>query len=334
MKRIKAPSGPLSLSAAYPFTGGDHWGSTVERAHVMKYKDSFHPYAATTILCWAFSYIFTRLTLPYYSALSLSFLRYLFASAALLVLALTIKMQPPRVRDLPWFVLGGFVGCFLNIVTYNIGQSTVTAATASIIIATTPVITAMLTRLFYREKLPAYKWVATAIEFSGVAILTLMRGSLSVNRGLLWLLLAALTLACYNTIQRHLTKTYSGLQVTAFCFFFGTLMLAVYAPGAVRDFAAAPHVQRLYVAIMGLLSSGVAYVTWAVAFAKAPQMSQVSNYMFFTPFLTSILGFLLLRETLDAPTLVGGGVIITGMLLFNFGHRLHCLGSGKTNNRG
>ena len=45
----------------------------------MKYKDSFHPYAATTILCWAISYIITRLTLHYFSALSLSFLRYFFA---------------------------------------------------------------------------------------------------------------------------------------------------------------------------------------------------------------------------------------------------------------
>ncbi len=288
----------------------------------MRYKDSFHPYAAATIVCWALSYIITRLTLHWFSPLSLSFLRYLTASAALFLLALAMKMQPPRARDLPWFILGGFVGCFLNIVTYNIGQSTVTAATASIIIATTPVMTALLARIFFREKLPAYKWAATAVEFSGVAVLTLMHGSLSLNRGLLWLLLAAFTLACYNIIQRRLTRDYSGLQVTAFCFFFGTLMLAVFAPGAFRDLSAAPRIQWLYVAVMGMLSSGLAYVTWAMAFARAPQMSQVSNYMFFTPFLTSILGFLLLRETLDAPTLIGGGIIITGMMLFNFGHRL------------
>ena len=288
----------------------------------MKLRDSFHPYAATTIFFWAISYIITRLTLHWFSPLSLSFLRYLSASAALLVLALAIKMQPPRTRDLPWFILGGFVGCFLNIVTYNIGQSTVTAATASIIIATTPVMTALLARLFYGERLPLYKWAATAVEFCGVAVLTLLRGSLSVNRGLVWLLLAAFTLACYNIIQRRLTRAYSGLQVTAFCFFFGALMLAIYAPGAFRDLSAAPRIQWLYVAVMGVLSSGAAYVTWAIAFAKAPQMSQVSNYMFFTPFLTSILGFLLLRETLDAPTLIGGGVIICGMLLFNFGHLL------------
>lgn len=288
----------------------------------MRNKDSYHPYAALTILCWALSYIFTRLTLPFFSPLSLGFLRYLAASAALLILALVLKMKLPRRADLPWFVLGGAVGCFLNIVTYNIGQSTVTAATASVIIATTPMITAMLARAVYREKLPAYKWTATVVEFAGVAVLTLMRGSFSVNAGLFWLLLAALTLSIFNLIQRRLTRDYSALQVTAFCFFFGTLMLAVYAPAAVRDLQAAPPVQWLYVAVMGVFSSAVAYASWAGAFARAPQMSQVSNYMFATPFLTGILGFLLLRETLDPPTLIGGGIIIGGMLLFNFGHRL------------
>ena len=295
----------------------------------MKFKDSFHPFAAATILLWALSYIITRLTLHYFTPLSLSFLRYVAASVFLGLLVLVTRMKPPQKADLPWFILGGLVGCFLNIVTYNIGQSTVTAATASVIIATTPMITALLALVFYREKLPAYKWAATGVEFCGVAVLTLMNGDLSVNVGLFWLFLAALTLACYNVIQRRLTAKYTALQVTAFCFFFGTVMLAVYAPGAVRDLQAAPAIQWVYVFGMGVLSSGIAYATWAKAFSLASQISQVSNYMFITPFITSLLGFLLLQETLDKPTLLGGGIILTGVLLFNFGGRLFGRRSGE-----
>ena len=41
--------------------------------------------------------------------------------------------------------------------------------------------------------------------------------------------------------------------------------------------------------------------------------------MFVTPFLASLLGFLLAGEVPDKATLVGGAVILAGLLLFNFG---------------
>ena len=44
--------------------------------------------------------------------------------------------------------------------------------------------------------------------------------------------------------------------------------------------------------------------------------------MFVTPFLTSILGFWLANEIPDRATLVGGSIILSGVLLFNFGGKL------------
>jgi drug/metabolite transporter (DMT)-like permease len=43
--------------------------------------------------------------------------------------------------------------------------------------------------------------------------------------------------------------------------------------------------------------------------------------MFFTPFLTSLLGFLLAGEVPDTATLLGGGIILLGVFTFNFGGR-------------
>lgn len=63
--------------------------------------------------------------------------------------------------------------------------------------------------------------------------------------------------------------------------------------------------------MLGIFSSAIAYVAWAKAFAKAKQTSQVSNYMFITPFLTSLLG-LLIAEVPDQSTLVGGTIILFG----------------------
>ncbi|MBO5680853.1 MAG: hypothetical protein J6T08_03965, partial [Lentisphaeria bacterium] len=68
---------------------------------------------------------------------------------------------------------------------------------------------------------------------------------------------------------------------------------AIFAPSAIAEAVRAPAIQYLYLAVLGIGSSAVAYVSWAKAFSKAGKTSQVSNYMFVTPFLTSILGFLL-----------------------------------------
>ena len=132
---------------------------------------------------------------------------------------------------------------------------------------------------------------------------------------------AALALSIYNLLQRKLTKTYTALQASAYSIILGTCMLAVFAPTAIREVSQAPAMQYFYLAVLGVCSSAVAYVSWAKAFSKAKKTSQVSNYMFVTPFLTSILGFLLAGEVPDRATLVGGGIILLGVFLFNFGGR-------------
>ncbi len=291
----------------------------------MKFSNSFHPYASVTILFWSLAYVLTRLSLEYFSPFSLGFLRYFTASCVLLTIAITAKIKIPKRADMKWFFAAGFFGFFLYMIAFNKGCETVTAATSSVIIATVPVITALLARIFYKEKLSSFQWAASLIEFSGVVVMTQMNHNFSLNHGILWLLLAAISLGIYNILQRKLTKAYSGLQVSAFSIFAGAVMLAVFLPASVQEVSTAPPIQLLYIVILGAFSSAMAYVAWALAFKKAKQASLVSNYMFITPLLTSLLGFVFTGEQPDLPTIVGGLVILTGMIIFNFGAKLHKL---------
>lgn len=289
----------------------------------MDFKHSFHPYAAVTIVFWSLAYALTRLSLQYFSAFSLGFLRYFIASCILAVIAVLVKMKLPRKKDVLWFLASGGVGFFLYMIAFNQGQATVTAATGSVVIATVPVMTALLARFIYRETLRVFQWIAIFIAFAGVGVLTLLGGTLSVNKGLLWMFLAALSLSVYNLLQRKLTKTYSALQTSTYSIFFGTLLLAVFAPASFRQVAHAPGNQLVYLAVLGVGSSAIAYVSWAKAFSKAKQVSHVSNYMFLTPFLSSVFGFLLAGEIPDRATLIGGGIILMGLLSFNLGGIFH-----------
>lgn len=283
---------------------------------------SYHIFAMTTIFFWSVAYVLTRLSVQYFTPFSLGFLRYLVASIALIVVVIAMKLKAPKLKSLPWFIASGGVGSFLYMVTYNSGQALSTAATASVVIATVPVITALMSLFFFKEKLGKLQWVAIALEFAGVVVLTLLDGQLSVNGGLVWLLLAALMLASYNLLNRKLTKEYSGLQVSTYSIFLGTLMLTVFAPGAVSEAMAAPPIQFIYLAILGVGSGAIAYVCWAVAFSKAPKASQVSNYMFLTPLVTTLLGIIIAGEFPDMPTILGGAIILCGVFVFNFGDRI------------
>ena len=167
-----------------------------------------------------------------------------------------------------------------------------------------------------------YKWAAIFIEFMGVVVLTLMNSTFSVNEGLIWLLLATVSVSFYNLLQKKLLRTYSAMQATTYSIFVGTLLLAVFAPTAVKELAQAPPAQYLNLAILGIGSSAIGYVFWTKAFAKAKKTAQVSNYMFVTPFLTTLLGFVIAGEVPDHATVVGGSIILLGVLIFNFGGKI------------
>lgn len=288
----------------------------------MKEKNEFHLYAMITIIFWSLAYVLTKLALQYFTTFSLGFLRYFIATGTLLVVAIVMKMKLPSINDLPLFILAGIFGFFFYMIGFNQGQQKVTASTASIVIATVPVLTALIARFVYKEKLSFIKWIAILIEFAGVAVLTLLDGLISINIGLLWLLFAALSLSIYNLLQKKLTKKYSALQTSAFSIFFGTVLLFVFSPISIKEASNAPAIQWLYLFVLGIFSSAIAYVSWSMAFAKAKQTSQVSNYMFITPFLTSIFGFLMIHEIPEFSTLIGGGIILIGVFIFNFGEKI------------
>lgn len=277
-----------------------------------------HFFAIITIFCWAPTYVMTRLIQSDISAGTLGFTRYFVASCLLLILIFAKNIKPPDWKDTPWFIAAGASGFSIYMLIFNYGASLVSAATSSIIIACAPVITALLARVFFREKLNLRKWAAICIEFIGIIVLVMTGSSVTINIGVLWLLLAALLLSVYNILQRKLSRKYSPLQTSIYSIFAGTIMLSIFTPTAIKELPRLTRTNLIYLLILCVFSSAVAYVTWTEALGRAEKTSTVTNYMFITPFLAALLGFILAKETLAAQTILGGIIILTGAFLFNF----------------
>lgn len=266
---------------------------------------------------WSLSYVFTRLALRHFSAYSLGFLRYIIASAVLAAVMPILKIRLPAPRDIWKFAAAGAVGFFAYMITFNKGAAIETSATSSVIIATAPVLTAILSSSVYKEKLKIFQWAAIVVEFAGILILTLWNGVMSVGPGIPWLIASALVLSVFNLLQRDLIKSYTGLQASVFSIFAGTIMLAIFAPAAVAELTTATPEYLFYIVLLGVLPGAVSYVMWSVAMERAPGTSQVSNYMFVTPLLATVMGFLIAGEYPDLGTVIGGAVILFGVYIFN-----------------
>ncbi len=273
-------------------------------------------YAMMTIFSWGIGNVLTRVALRAFSPFAIGFWRYAIAAAILVILVAVKRISPPARADMHWFVLSGFSGFAFYMVAYNMGYVTVTAATGSVISATVPLMTAALARLIFKETLGVFQWLAVLLQFSGILIIALHSGRFWISEGVLWMLVSALSLSVYNLLQRKMTEKYSALQCSVYSIFCGAAMLAVFAPRAAEELPGLGADAIFAVAFLGIFASAVAFLSWTKAFSLAEKASQVSNFMFFTPLLSTILEVVLLRELPDAATVLGGAVILLGAFLF------------------
>lgn len=273
-------------------------------------------YAFGTVLLWASAFVCTKIALTYFTASAVGVLRYLVASIILVVIIFYKRIGLPERRDVPKFLLSGALGFTFYMITFNEASRSLTSATGSVIIASAPVVTALFANVVFKEKIRPKGWLAIAVEFVGIVILTLWDGVFSMNKGIFWMLGAAVCISGYNLFQRYYMKKYTPLQSTAYNIFAGTVLLLVYLPDAVRQLVRAPIQQWLVVIFMGIFPSALAYLWWTKALSIAEKTSDVTNFMFVTPLITTLMGFLIIGEMPTAATFIGGVIIIIGLLLF------------------
>ncbi|MDF2873064.1 MAG: drug/metabolite exporter, EamA family [Anaerocolumna sp.] len=286
-------------------------------------------YALGTIILWASAFSLTKIALKHFTGDTLGLLRYLVASVCLLVVGIFLKIGLPELKDIPKFFISGALGFTIYMQVFNQAQKTLTSATGSVLIATAPVITALLAGIFYKEKIKFKGWLAISVEFLGILILTLWDGVFTMNKGVYWMLGAAFCISCYNLFQRYYLKKYTALQATAYNIFGGTILLLFFLPKAGSQVLHAPAYQLPVILFLGIFPSCLAYIWWAKGLSLAEKTSDVTNFMFVTPFIAAVIGFLMIGETPTKATFIGGAIIIMGLLLFQ---RLNSTSGGKKEN--
>ena len=171
-------------------------------------KQKYWILALFTVFLWALQSVLIRLVFSTFSPFELTAARSLISGVILLIICIIKKIPPPKLRDMPILFVAGALGFSLSAVFNNIGLMTVTAATSNVALSAAPIFSALIASFFLKERIRPLGWVFTGVSFAGMLILVLWNGALSINVGVFWVLLSALTHSIYNLMQRKLAQRY------------------------------------------------------------------------------------------------------------------------------
>lgn len=285
--------------------------------------------AIATVFLWSSAFPITKIAAQAFTPNALGLFRCALAAGILLGIGWKNHISRPKKNaHMLLFLLSGGLGFTLYMLFFNTGMLTLNSAVASLIIATTPVLTAAGASVLYHEKIRPAGWCAIAAAFCGVAILLLSdiagsstSGSNTSGSGLLFMIGAAIVFCGYNLLNRKLLSMgYTAVETVTWSMVSGALLLLFFLPQTLTQIgqAAASCLPALAAsAYLGAMPSATAYLLWSRAFSLAEKTSDVTNYQFLTPLLSTAMGFAMLGEIPSLATIVGGLVIIASLVIFS-----------------
>lgn len=270
-----------------------------------------------TVLLWGTSFVAIRQSMQYFSPQNLALLRYIIGSIAILpIYFLLSKRTKPSKKDYLWLFFLGISGIGLYNIFLNLGETTTSAAIASFVISQGPVATILLAVIFLHERLTKSSWLGGLISLFGIILITYgeTKALGHFNHGILYLLAAIVCTSIYSIAQKPLFKRFSPLEITAWSIWFGTLSLSYYIPSLWQQAQFQPLVHYFWPAFLGIGSGVIGYACLSYGLKHYPA-SKATSFLFAMPFVSTIVGWILLDEVPTFLSLLGGLLAIFGAFL-------------------
>ena len=280
---------------------------------------------------WAGNFIVVKDVITVLPPVAFTFLRYGLASLALLAILRwtegSIRLPRP---DVGRIMLLGALGFGAYQMLWTVGLQSIPAGDSALLIAATPVFTAVLAVVAGADTLTPQKFAGAVLSFLGVVVVIAagvgieMTGSLI---GSVLTLAAALCWATYTAFAGPVMRRHSPLVLTAWATVAGTLVMApvgigqLLSPGVLGPALAERAVPvAIAVAYSGLLAAALANL---IVFNGVRLLgpTRIITLQSLVPAMAVVLAFLFLREPIRPVQVVGGVIIVAGVALTRYASR-------------
>jgi drug/metabolite transporter (DMT)-like permease len=216
----------------------------------------------------------------------------------------------------------GLTGVFLYNFFFLAGLARTSATNGSLIVAFNPILTAVLSAAWLKERVRPLQAAGLLLALLGVGVV-ITGGSpavvraLSFNMGDLLLLGAPLAWAFYTIAGKKVLARFPPLVATAYASLFGTLLLLPAAalegplPAGVSRLTAYGWLSVLQLALLGTVAGFV----WWYEGVEALGPARAAVFVNLVPLFGVLLASLILGERMAGPQLAGGLLVVAGVYL-------------------
>ncbi|MDD4311114.1 MAG: EamA family transporter [Eubacteriales bacterium] len=270
------------------------------------------------LIIWGSSFVAIKFAYATYPPLTLAVVRFLVATVILGGLTLLPKNRVRlQKKDILTVAICGLTGIFLYAVLQNIAMQWTSASSATLIIASYPIITLLMESLIYKKKLSAIKIVAILIAIVGVVILSYVKSESRVQGELLGIILfiiAGIGWAVYNFMMKSVVNHYPPITLQFYSTLFGTIFLlplALLERGQWRQPTLLSFSMMMF---LGVFCSVIAYLLYNRGL-KTMAPSTITSMLNLMPIIGVFFSWLLLGEQVTLRKVIGGAIVIFGVML-------------------
>jgi drug/metabolite transporter (DMT)-like permease len=273
---------------------------------------------------WAGNFIVVKGAIGILPPVGFTFLRYCLASVTLLALLRwrTGTIRPPH-GDILAIALLGIIGFGCYQILWPVALQSIPAGDSALLIATTPVLTALMAAATRADQPNAAKLTGALISFIGVAMVIAAGQRLDLGVSLVGDLLTIVAATCwaiYTVFGARILRRHSPLVATTWAIVAGTLFIAPVGIAQLvsTDLRGFGVPVALAVVYSGTLAAGFANV---VVFhgLKLLGPTRVTALQSLVPALAVVLAAVFLGEAIRPAQVIGGVVILGGVALLRRG---------------
>ncbi len=267
---------------------------------------------------WGTGFFFGKIALEEMNVGAMVFYRFAFAVLVLLPLLVTHKPGLDR-REWGLLLLCSFLGVPLQFLLQFYGLSLTTVSHASLMVGTMPVILAVGAALFAHERMDAIGWIALAGSTLGAALIALGHHATGKGqptlKGDLLVVVSLLIALGWILLNKQLMTRHSAVVITAYGLFVGMAMLCLIVPPlyGVPPVAHISGKAWAALAASGVLCTASTTLLWNWGMTQVPA-SQAGVLLNMEPLMGSLLGVLVLGETLGPSAWAGGALILAAAI--------------------